>query len=55
MVSYAAIGQSVARGEGADKVTGRSVYAADVSLPGDALGPGAAVALSPRPHRGHRC
>jgi len=29
-----AIGQSITQGEGPDKVTGRSVYAADVSLPG---------------------
>ena len=29
-----AIGQSITRGEGPDKVTGKSVYAADVSLPG---------------------
>ena len=29
-----AIGQSVVRGEGPDKVTGKSVYAADVTLPG---------------------
>ena len=47
MVSYAAIGQSVARGEGADKVTGRSVYAADVSLPGMLWGQ---ALRSPFPH-----
>ena len=29
-----AIGQSIVRGEGPDKVTGKSVYTADVSLPG---------------------
>ena len=29
-----AIGQPVVRGEGPDKVTGKSTYAADVALPG---------------------
>ena len=42
-----AIGQSVVRGEGPDKVTGRSVYAADVSLPGMLWGK---VLRSPFPH-----
>ena len=42
-----AIGQSVVRGEGPDKVTGRSIYAADVSLPGMLWGK---VLRSPFPH-----
>ena len=42
-----AIGQSVVRGEGPDKVTGKSVYAADVSLPGMLWGK---VLRSPFPH-----
>ena len=41
------IGQSVVRGEGPDKVTGRSIYAADVSLPGMLRGK---VLRSPFPH-----
>ena len=41
------IGQSVVRGEGPDKVTGRSIYAADVSLPGMLWGK---VLRSPFPH-----
>ncbi len=42
-----AIGQSVVRGEGPDKVTGKSVYAADVYLPGMLWGK---VLRSPFPH-----
>ena len=42
-----AIGQSVVRGEGPDKVTGKSVYAADVSLPGMLWGK---ALRSPFPH-----
>ena len=42
-----AIGQSVVRGEGPDKVTGKSIYAADVSLPGMLWGK---VLRSPFPH-----
>ena len=42
-----AIGQSVVRGEGPDKVTGKSVYAADVVLPGMLWGK---VLRSPFPH-----
>ena len=41
------IGQSVVRGEGPDKVTGKSIYAADVSLPGMLWGK---VLRSPFPH-----
>ena len=41
------IGQSVVRGEGPDKVTGRSIYAADISLPGMLWGK---VLRSPFPH-----
>ena len=42
-----AIGQSVVRGEGPDKVTGKSVYAADVTLPGMLWGK---ALRSPFPH-----
>ncbi|MDA1272332.1 MAG: xanthine dehydrogenase family protein molybdopterin-binding subunit [Chloroflexi bacterium] len=42
-----AIGQSIVRGEGPDKVTGKSVYAADISLPGMLWGK---VLRSPYPH-----
>ena len=34
VTAYSAIGQSVTRGDGPDKVSGKSVYTADVSLPG---------------------
>ncbi len=47
MTTTRAIGQSVVRGEGPDKVTGKSVYAADVSLPGMLWGK---VLRSPFPH-----
>ena len=43
-----AIGQSVVRGEGPDKVTGKSIYAADVFPAGDAVGQSAL--RSPFPH-----
>ena len=42
-----AIGQSVVRGEGPDKVTGKSIYAADVTLPGMLWGK---ALRSPFPH-----
>ena len=42
-----AIGRSVPRGEGPDKVTGKSIYAADVFLPGMLWGK---VLRSPFPH-----
>ena len=42
-----AIGQSVVRAEGPDKVTGKSIYAADVSLPGMLWGK---ALRSPFPH-----
>ena len=42
-----AIGQSVVRGEGPDKVTGKSLYAADVTLPGMLWGK---ALRSPFPH-----
>ena len=42
-----AIGQSIVRGEGPDKVTGKSIYAADVSLPGMLWGK---ALRSPFPH-----
>ncbi len=45
--STRAIGQSVVRGEGPDKVTGKSIYAADVSLPGMLWGK---ALRSPFPH-----
>ena len=41
------IGQSVVRGEGPDKVTGKSIYAADVTLPGMLWGK---ALRSPFPH-----
>ena len=48
MVSaHAVIGQSVARGEGPDKVSGNATYAADVVLPGMLTGK---VLRSPFPH-----
>ena len=45
--AYATIGQSVVRGEGADKVSGQAVYAADITLPGMLWGQ---VLRSPFPH-----
>ena len=45
--TYATIGQPVARGEGADKVSGQAVYAADITLPGMLWGQ---VLRSPFPH-----
>ena len=48
------IGQSVVRGEGPDKVTGRSIYAADISLPGMLWGKVLRSPFPPRPHRQHR-
>lgn len=45
--SYATIGRSVVRGEGADKVSGKAVYTADITLPGMMWGQ---VLRSPFPH-----
>jgi len=45
--TYATIGQPVARGEGADKVSGQAVYAADITRPGMLWGQ---VLRSPFPH-----
>ena len=45
--AYATIGQPVVRGEGADKVSGRAVYAADIALPGMLWGQ---ALRSPFPH-----
>lgn len=45
--TYSTIGQSVVRGEGADKVSGQAVYAADITLPGMLWGQ---VLRSPFPH-----
>lgn len=45
--SYATIGRSVVRGEGADKVSGKAVYTADITLPGMLWGQ---VLRSPFPH-----
>ena len=48
MVStHAVVGQSVARGEGPDKVSGKTSYAADKTLPGMLIGK---VLRSPFPH-----
>ena len=44
---YSAIGQSVVRAEGPDKVTGKSVYVADIVLPGMLWGK---TLRSPYPH-----
>jgi CO/xanthine dehydrogenase Mo-binding subunit len=46
-MSHAVIGKSIPRLEGADKVTGKARYAADVSLPGMLWGK---LARSPLPH-----
>ena len=45
--TQSAIGQSITRGEGLDKVTGKSVYTADISLPGMIWGK---VLRSPYPY-----
>ena len=45
--TYTTIGQPVVRGEGADKVSGQAVYAADITLPGMLWGQ---VLRSPFPH-----
>ena len=42
-----AIGQSITRGEGPDKVSGKAIYAADISLPGMLWG---RVLRSPYPY-----
>ena len=45
--THSAIGQSITRGEGPDKVSGKAVYAADISLPGMLWGK---VLRSPHPY-----
>ena len=47
MAIYSAIGSSITRGEGPDKVTGKSLYAADITLPGMLWGK---ALRSPFPH-----
>ncbi len=47
VTSFSAVGQSVTRGEGPDKVTGKAKYTADVILPGMLWGK---VLRSPFPH-----
>lgn len=47
MAAFSVIGASVSRAEGPDKVTGRSVYAADINLPGLLWGK---ILRSPHPH-----
>jgi carbon-monoxide dehydrogenase large subunit len=47
MVNVTVIGTPVVRAEGADKVTGRSIYAADINLPRQLWGK---ILRSPHPH-----
>ncbi len=47
MAAYSVIGTPVSRAEGPDKVTGRSIYAADIQLPGLLWGK---ILRSPHPH-----
>ena len=47
MAAFSVIGASVSRAEGPDKVTGRSIYAADINLPGLLWGK---ILRSPHPH-----
>src|SRR5262245_41573149 len=47
MVEFKVVGSSVPRAEGADKVIGRTLYAADVALPGTLWGK---LLRSPFPH-----
>ena len=47
MAAFSVIGASVSRAEGPDKVTGRSLYAADINLPGLLWGK---ILRSPHPH-----
>jgi carbon-monoxide dehydrogenase large subunit len=47
MADFAVVGAPVPRAEGADKVTGRTIYSADVSLPGLLWGK---IVRSPYPH-----
>ncbi len=47
VASYSVIGQPIVRGEGPEKVTGQSVYASDVNLPGLLWGK---ILRSPLPH-----
>jgi len=47
VAAFTVVGAPVARAEGPDKVTGRSIYAADVDLPGLLWGK---ILRSPYPH-----
>ena len=47
MADFKVVGSSVPRAEGADKVIGRTLYAADVALPGTLWGK---ILRSPYPH-----
>ena len=47
MADFKVVGSSVPRAEGADKVVGRTLYAADVALPGTLWGK---ILRSPYPH-----
>ena len=47
VTSYSAIGRPVTRGEGPDKVSGKAIYTADITLPGMLYGK---VLRSPFPH-----
>ena len=50
MADFKVVGSSVPRAEGADKVIGRTLYAADVDFTRDTLGENPAQSLPPRPH-----
>ena len=47
MAAFSVIGSPVSRAEGPDKVTGRSIYAADIDIPGLLWGK---ILRSPHPH-----
>jgi CO/xanthine dehydrogenase Mo-binding subunit len=47
MAEFKVVGRSVPRAEGSDKVVGRTLYAADVNLPGTLWGK---ILRSPYPH-----
>jgi carbon-monoxide dehydrogenase large subunit len=47
MAAFSVVGASVSRAEGPDKVTGRSLYAADIDVPGVLWGK---ILRSPHPH-----
>ena len=47
MADFKVVGTSVTRAEGTDKVIGRTLYAADVNLPGTLWGK---ILRSPYPH-----